>query len=167
MSAGGATRLLAAADGWLAITVSRPDDAAAVPALLQVDRLPEDPWPAIQRWAATSCVSTILERTQLLDIPAAALGEVAPAPPRIRRIGPRAAVREPAGLLVVDLSSMWAGPLCGHLLARAGATVVKIESPAAPTAPAPATAPSSTGSTVKSFRIASISTNRPTSCGSC
>lgn len=132
VSAGGATRLLAAADGWLAITLSRPDDVAAVPALLQADRLPEDPWPAIRRWAATLCVSTIIERTRLLDIPAAALGEATAAPPRIRRLGPRGAVRGPAGLLVADLSSMWAGPLCGHLLARAGATVVKIESPRRP-----------------------------------
>jgi len=30
--------------------------------------------------------------------------------------------------LVVDLSSLWAGPLCGHLLTRAGARVVKVES---------------------------------------
>jgi crotonobetainyl-CoA:carnitine CoA-transferase CaiB-like acyl-CoA transferase len=35
----------------------------------------------------------------------------------------------PPDLLVADLSSMWAGPLCGRLLARAGATVVKVESP--------------------------------------
>jgi crotonobetainyl-CoA:carnitine CoA-transferase CaiB-like acyl-CoA transferase len=33
---------------------------------------------------------------------------------------------------VADLSSMWAGPLCGQLLARAGATVVKVESPRRP-----------------------------------
>ncbi|ETZ99089.1 hypothetical protein I545_6748 [Mycobacterium kansasii 662] len=65
-------------------------------------------------------MSTIIERTRLLDIPAAALGEATAAPPRIRRLGPRGAVRGPAGLLVADLSSMWAGPLCGHLLARAG-----------------------------------------------
>ena len=32
------------------------------------------------------------------------------------------------GLLVVDLSALWAGPLCGGLLAGAGATVVKVES---------------------------------------
>jgi crotonobetainyl-CoA:carnitine CoA-transferase CaiB-like acyl-CoA transferase len=31
-------------------------------------------------------------------------------------------------LLVVDLSALWAGPLCGDLLARAGASVVKVES---------------------------------------
>ncbi len=35
-------------------------------------------------------------------------------------------------VLVADLSSMWAGPLCGHLLAAAGATVVKVESPGRP-----------------------------------
>ncbi|WP_433631946.1 CoA transferase [Nocardia sp. CA-120079] len=32
------------------------------------------------------------------------------------------------GLVVVDLSSMWAGPLCAHLLGRAGARVIKVES---------------------------------------
>ncbi|MEV5835153.1 CoA transferase [Nocardia sp. NPDC052112] len=32
------------------------------------------------------------------------------------------------GAVVVDLSSMWAGPLCAHLLGRAGARVVKVES---------------------------------------
>jgi crotonobetainyl-CoA:carnitine CoA-transferase CaiB-like acyl-CoA transferase len=30
--------------------------------------------------------------------------------------------------LVVDLSSLWAGPLCGHLLTQAGARVIKVES---------------------------------------
>jgi crotonobetainyl-CoA:carnitine CoA-transferase CaiB-like acyl-CoA transferase len=33
-----------------------------------------------------------------------------------------------ADALVVDLSSLWAGPLCGHLLVLAGARVVKLES---------------------------------------
>ncbi len=132
VSAGGATRLLAAADGWCAITLSRPDDAAAVPALLQVDDVPVDPWPMLQHWAATRLVSAIVERAALLDIPVAGLGEVAATPPRIRRMGSRGSVRELTGLLVADLSSMWAGPLCGHLLARAGATVVKVESPRRP-----------------------------------
>jgi len=34
VSAGGASRLLRSADGWCAVTLSRPDDAAAVPAIL-------------------------------------------------------------------------------------------------------------------------------------
>lgn len=127
VSAGGATRLLAARDGWCAITLSRPDDIAAVPALLQADD-PVDPWPALQRWAATHSVSAITERANLLDIPAAGLGETAPAAPRIHPVGPRAPARDWAQLLVADLSSMWAGPLCGRLLAHAGATVVKVES---------------------------------------
>ncbi|MGC2378495.1 MAG: CoA transferase, partial [Mycobacterium sp.] len=36
------------------------------------------------------------------------------------------------GLLVADLSSLWAGPLCAQLLACAGATVVKVESRSRP-----------------------------------
>jgi crotonobetainyl-CoA:carnitine CoA-transferase CaiB-like acyl-CoA transferase len=36
------------------------------------------------------------------------------------------------GLLVVDLSSMWAGPVCAHLLGRAGARVIKVESATRP-----------------------------------
>jgi len=132
VSAGGGTRLLAASDGRCAITLSRPDDAAAVPALLQVDDLPVDPWPMLRHWAATRSVSEVTERAALLDIPVASLGEATATPPRVRRTGARTTVREPAGLLVADLSSMWAGPLCGQLLARAGATVVKVESPRRP-----------------------------------
>jgi hypothetical protein len=132
VSCGGVTRLLTARDGWCAITLSRPDDVAAVPALLHAGEVPADPWPTLQRWAATRSVSSITERAGLLDIPAAALGEVVAAPPLIRRMGSRAPVHGIAGLLVADLSSMWAGPLCGQLLARAGATVVKVESPHRP-----------------------------------
>ena len=36
------------------------------------------------------------------------------------------------GLTVVDLSSLWAGPLCGQLLAAAGARVIKVESTTRP-----------------------------------
>lgn len=120
------------ADGWCALTLSRADDLAAVPALLQVDEAPADPWRQLQRWAAARTVPEIVERSALLDIPVAGLGEMAAASPRTRRVGPPAPPRGPRGLLVADLSSMWAGPLCGQLLARAGATVVKVESPRRP-----------------------------------
>ena len=132
ISAGGGSRLLAARDGWCAFTLSRPDDVATVPALVQSDEAPADPWPLLQQWAATRPVSEIIERAAVLDVPAAGLGEAAGAPPQIRRMGTRTSARELTDLLVADLSSMWAGPLCGHLLTRAGATVVKVESPRRP-----------------------------------
>lgn len=129
VSPGGATRLLAARDGHCALTLSRADDLDAVPALLRADEVLADPWPQLQRWAAARPVAEIVERAGLLDIPAAAMGEAAPTPAWIRPTASRTPPRAPRGLLVADLSSMWAGPLCGRLLARAGATVVKVESP--------------------------------------
>jgi len=36
----------------------------------------------------------------------------------------------PAGVVVVDLGALWAGPPCGSILADAGATVVKVDAPA-------------------------------------
>ncbi|OBI41889.1 acyl-CoA transferase [Mycobacterium colombiense] len=132
VSPGGATRLLAARDGDCALTLSRADDLDAVPALLQADEIAADPWPQLQRWAAARPVAEIVDRAGLLDIPAAGLGEAAPRPARIRARGSRTAPRPLRDLLVADLSSMWAGPLCGRLLARAGATVVKVESPRRP-----------------------------------
>ncbi len=52
--------------------------------------------------------------------PSAAIG--APRPGRRHRSAP----------LVVDLSTLWAGPLCAHLLQRSGAEVIKVEDPARP-----------------------------------
>ncbi|MUL67917.1 CoA transferase [Mycobacterium sp. CBMA 234] len=127
ISAGGATRLIKGRDGWLALTLSRPDDLEAVPAVIEADLPINDPWPALTRWAGGRELSEIAERARLLGLPIGVLGETAAAPPVVRRDCNRAAARGYRDLLVVDLSSMWAGPLCGQLLARAGATVVKVE----------------------------------------
>lgn len=127
VSAGGATRLFPASDGWCALTLSRPDDVAAVPALVEAD-VP-DPWPAVEAWALSRTTDEVVERGCLLGLPMAALGEAEPAEPRVLGCGTASQARDVAGLLVVDLTSMWAGPLCGRLLADAGATVVKVESP--------------------------------------
>jgi hypothetical protein len=132
ISAGGATRLLATNDGWCAIALPRADDAAALPALLEVDAVATDPWAALSPWAATCSTDVVVGRAQLLDIAAAALGEAAAEPPAVRRCGGSAGPRRANGLLVADLSSLWAGPLCAQVLARAGAVVVKVESPSRP-----------------------------------
>lgn len=128
VSAGGATRLLRAGGGWCAITLSRPDDVDAVPAVVEADAALDDPWRALESWAADRSPVEVVERARLLDLPAAILGEAVPAGPLVRRVGRLTAPRIPAGLLVVDMSSMWAGPSCAMLLGQAGATVVKVES---------------------------------------
>jgi hypothetical protein len=132
ISAGGATRLMPTHDGWWALTLSRPDDIAAIPALVEADTVPDDPWPTIAQWAAQRRSDDAVERAALLNLPAARLGETAAAPPHARPSGRQGEPRSAAGLLVADLSSMWAGPMCGQILAAAGATVVKVESPARP-----------------------------------
>jgi hypothetical protein len=131
ISAGGATRLMPAEDGWCAVTLSRPDDIDAVPALVECDTIPDDPWPVLQHWARGRDAAAVTARARLLGLPAAALGETSAAPPRVRPLG-RPGSRPLPEVMVADLSSMWAGPLCGQLLARAGATVVKVESAARP-----------------------------------
>ncbi len=132
ISAGGATRLIAAYDGWCALTLSRPDDVGAVPALIESAEHQGDPWPVVEAWAAARAAGDVVARARLLGLPGAALGETVAAAPAVRRSGLAAAPRDLSGLLVVDLSSMWAGPLCGQLLRRAGATVVKVETTARP-----------------------------------
>jgi hypothetical protein len=132
ISAGGATRLLATADGWCAVALPRDDDVAALPALMEVDAVTGDPWAALSGWAATCSTDAVVGRAQLLDIAAAALGEAAAEPPAVRGCGGSAGPRRADGLLVADMSSLWAGPLCAQLLTRAGATVVKVESPSRP-----------------------------------
>jgi CoA-transferase family III len=132
ISAGGATRLMPSRDGWCALTLSRPDDVDAVPALVQSDAVGGDPWRAVQNWVADHDAADVTDRARLLGLPVAALGETTAAPPRIQPLGIGSSPRGLSGLLVADLSVMWAGPLCGQLLARAGATVVKVESPNRP-----------------------------------
>ena len=133
ISAGGATHLMPSRDGWCALTLSRPDDVEAVPALIEADAVGDDEvWPAVQRWIAGRDSAEVTERARLLGLPVAALGETSVEEPRVYPFGAATIARSPSRLLVADLSAMWAGPLCGHLLARAGATVVKVESESRP-----------------------------------
>lgn len=132
ISAGGATQLIRAVDGWCALTLSRHDDVAAVPALAETDETPLHPWQTVCQWARTRTVESVVQRARLLDIPVAALGETTAAAPPVLSLGAVGKPRDASALLVVDMTSMWAGPLCGQILCRAGATVIKVESPSRP-----------------------------------
>jgi hypothetical protein len=127
-SVGGSCQLLPAADGWLALNLPRWEDAEAVPAL--VGRAVTDPWGPLGGFARSRPAADAAARAQELGIPAAALGEAGDARVRARRLGAPAAVRSRP--LVVDLSALWAGPVVAHVLGRAGARVVKVETPERP-----------------------------------
>lgn len=127
---GGSCRLLRARDGWLALNLARPDDRALLPAWLG-DAVAGDPWQHAERRVAGDRVAGLVERAALLGLPAAAAPAAPALAPPWLRVAARGPSREHAPgdrPRVVDLSSLWAGPLCTHLLQLAGARVVKVES---------------------------------------
>jgi CoA-transferase family III len=139
-SCGGATRLVRALDGWVAVALPRLEDRELVPAWLGVAAVVDrDPWPALVTEIGRRSAGEITERAWLLGLPVAPLPDApvdVPAAPRplaslpIRAEpipGPPSDPRPTADMTVVDLSSLWAGPLCGSLLGLAGARVVKVE----------------------------------------
>lgn len=133
-SCGGSTRLLPSADGWVAVALARPSDVELVPAWLELEAVPDDPWPSLAAALATRASEEVVERASMLGLPVGALGERAADAAGVvaTPFGPSSSPRPLDQLVVVDLSSLWAGPLCASLLAMAGARVVKVESAARP-----------------------------------
>lgn len=130
-SAGGSARLLRARDGWLAINLPRADDRAALPAWLECDpRDIDEPWASVAALVRDRDGRALVERARLLGL---AVSEAAPLDPARHSpvsIELETCHRPARGVrpLVVDLSSLWAGPLCAQLLGACGARVVKVES---------------------------------------
>lgn len=122
VSANGTCQLLHAADGWLAVNLSRPVDLYSLPAVLGRE-LPADPWDELRAHASTRPAAELAAAAQLVEIPAAVLGSEPARPVRLSQLGPSGA----APGLVLDLSAMWAGPLCASILGRAGWRVLKVE----------------------------------------
>ena len=111
-------------------------------------------WGELEAAAARVPAQALAAAAQLLGVPAGALPPVAlpegPAavpgasaavadrsgqgwgPGRVSRIAAPSVGARLAGAVVVDLSSMWAGPLCARLLGLAGAEVIKVETPDRP-----------------------------------
>ncbi len=120
VSPNGSCRLMRVGDGWIALNLARASDRALLPALRGGRRLRDQ------------AASELVETARLLGLPLASVSEVRAGsltPPAIamgRAAAPRVAWK------VVDLSSLWAGPLCAAILAEAGAQVTRVESHARP-----------------------------------
>jgi hypothetical protein len=127
ISAGGATRLLEANDGMVAVTLSRPDDLASVPALLSRE-IDDDPWRAVADWCRERTREEVAERATLLGLAAGGVDDTLPSEGSPQAESAARSRSRTSAPLVVDLSSLWAGPLCAHLLRLLGARVVNVES---------------------------------------
>lgn len=129
VSCGGATRLLPARDGWLAVCLARHDDVGLVPAWLELDAIDDDPWAVVAATVAERPAADVADRAAWLGLPVSQVGSTAADgdPVEATRLRERT-VRRGVPPLVVDLSSLWAGPLCARLLGERGARVVKVES---------------------------------------
>lgn len=131
LSANRACGLVRAADAWIAVNLAREEDRELLPAWLRCEPV-RDVWPAIRRAARRRTADDLLADAILLGLPAARVGEVTAdgfAAPSLR-LGQRR--RREGQLRVIDLSALWAGPLCGAVLAQMGAAVTKIESAGRP-----------------------------------
>lgn len=143
ISPGGSCRLLAAADGDIAVNLARDSDWALLPAWLEVPVALD--WDSVAATVRERASAELVERAHLLGL-AAAASPVRPlrivdadAPPDLHtQLRAMRAAFQGRGLeaapgvherpLVIDLSSLWAGPLCAQLLQDCGAEVIKLES---------------------------------------
>ncbi|APZ98224.1 hypothetical protein BWQ93_06840 [Sphingopyxis sp. QXT-31] len=114
-------RMVKCRDGWMAVSMARPEDFELVPAWTGA-ALDEEPWPAILGSAEARSAEEMVTAAAELHLPVARFGEAEPL--AVSELSACA----PCDGIVIDLSALWAGPYCGALLAEAGHAVVKVES---------------------------------------
>jgi len=124
-SAGGSCQILETSDTPIALNLPRVDDIHSVPAWLDTSIEGND-WALIKEAVKERGSRELVDRGKLLGIPVSLIGETKPPSPQLDLFGGETKFTGPP--TVVDLSSMWAGPLCSWYLMRCGAHIVKIES---------------------------------------
>ena len=142
VSAGGPARMLRCADDWAVVNLARPEDLDLFEAWIG-EPCSDAPWTTLARVAGRLDAETFVSNGRLLGLPVARVAtptdeqlaarpDQAEGAPRIDRWAPAGPPRDPAELVVADMSGLWAGPLCGRLFAELGAKVIKVESTTRP-----------------------------------
>ena len=141
VSPGGGCRLLRTQDGWVAVSLNRRTDWELLPALFGIEAAG---WRDVAASVADMSSDVVTTRAGELGLAIAVLPtdngaadeqwrsrhSDRPGPWVITRGTGEHTGRAPARVL--DLSALWAGPLCASLLRRAGADVVTLESTGRP-----------------------------------
>ncbi|HQR02913.1 MAG: CoA transferase [Proteobacteria bacterium] len=125
-SPGGSCHLLEARDGVLALNLARDEDRDLLPAWLEIGATD---WSSIAAAIASRPLDDLIGRGRLLGL---ALAPVTMPGAQASWFTVCAEGPMLSGIatapLVVDLASLWAGPLCSRLLQILGARVLKVES---------------------------------------
>ncbi|WP_158588528.1 CoA transferase [Henriciella mobilis] len=130
VSANGSCRLLLANDGWLALNLPRETDLELIPALVEAN-IDHADWRDVTERIQRRPKREVFQSAARLGLAVSIPGEVNtcdefPFVSRTKPVG--ASARGHRMPQVIDLSSLWAGPLCGSIFAEMGADVLKVES---------------------------------------
>ena len=121
-------RLISAQDGPLAFNLAREEDWSLLPALLEAESRCVS-WTELEFLVQDKSRRPLLERARLMGLPVSIPFD---AEVSIKwqddLFTANSTNHSPDGLKVLDFSSLWAGPLCSHLLLNLGCKVVKVES---------------------------------------
>lgn len=133
VSPGGACRMLRAQNGALALNLARDADWDLLPAWLEGEAI--NNVEMLDAAVRATRLESLIPRGRELGLALAAVETAHADPARLfvqhaQTDAIRAARR--ARPRVLDLSALWAGPLCTHLLQLGGADVVKVESASRP-----------------------------------
>jgi hypothetical protein len=126
-------------EGPLFDRVASAAEQLATSALDDFVALRKNVWPILAGVTARVTADDVVRSAALVGLAAARLGEAEPLTDVLQdaRWGESFFERDRSpldatGVRVVNLSSLWAGPLCAYLLGSAGASVLTVESPVRP-----------------------------------
>ena len=136
-SVGGSCHLMMTSDGeWVAINLARSEDHELVGIFfgLEVGSEPQLDIGKLRNNVRSCTADNLIEYAIDVGLAISRLNEVPndffrdQLPARVREVSRSLSAPKREQLKVVDLSSLWAGPLCSHLLQQTGFAVTKVES---------------------------------------